>query len=176
MCIRDRSEQIRNKAVIIAEKLAKCNLVGYDQSARNTLYQALESFDFDVDKYIASGIKTETDCSAFIYAVYACLIPSMRYTGNAPTTSTMREFFKQHGFNYIADTKYCNDSTKLINGDIVVKEGSHTALFKRAVKEQTDPCLQKIAQDVIAGKYGNGTARKENLYNAIQTEVNNILK
>lgn len=174
--LRYPNENIKNMVVTAAKKLANSNLVGYDQSARNTLYHALESYGFDVDKYISSGVKTETDCSAFIYAVFSCYIPSMRYTGNAPTTSTMREFFKQHGFNYITDSKYCNNTDNLLNGDILIKEGSHTVLVYNPVKPQTDPCLKKIAEDVIAGKYGNGAARKENLYNAIQKEVNNILK
>lgn len=42
--------------------------------------------------------------------------------------------------------------------------------------------ISQIAQDVIAGKFGNGDARKARLiaagyeYNAVQAEVNRILK
>ena len=32
-----------------------------------------------------------------------------------------------------------------------------------------------FAKDVIQGKYGNGVERKENIYKAVQSEVNNIL-
>lgn len=39
----------------------------------------------------------------------------------------------------------------------------------------TEQAIHKMAEDVLAGKYGSGTARKDNLYSAIQTEVNNIV-
>lgn len=39
----------------------------------------------------------------------------------------------------------------------------------------SEQAIRKMAIDVIAGLYGNGEARKENLYKAIQTEVNSIL-
>ena len=32
-----------------------------------------------------------------------------------------------------------------------------------------------MAKDVIGGKYGNGSSRKENIYRAVQSEVNNII-
>lgn len=38
----------------------------------------------------------------------------------------------------------------------------------------SEKAIEKMAQDVIAGKYGSGTDRKENLYKAIQTKVNEI--
>lgn len=37
-------------------------------------------------------------------------------------------------------------------------------------------CITEMAQMVIDGKFGNGTARKDNIYNAIQKEVNRLLK
>ena len=35
--------------------------------------------------------------------------------------------------------------------------------------------LNEFARDVLKGKYGNGNARKENIYNIVQNEVNTIL-
>ena len=40
----------------------------------------------------------------------------------------------------------------------------------------TQEAIHKMALDVIAGKYGNGITRKNNIYKAIQAEVNKILK
>ena len=116
------------KAVEIAVKLADSNLVGYDQSERNTLYQALKAHNFNVDAYIKSGKKTETDCSAFIYAAFACVLPAMRYDGNAPTTRTMQQFFKRHGFTAYKQALYLTSDAALRTGDILIKEGSHTVL------------------------------------------------
>ncbi len=39
----------------------------------------------------------------------------------------------------------------------------------------TEQAINKMAIDVLAGKYGSGSARKENLYSTIQTEVNKIV-
>jgi hypothetical protein len=126
--LRCKDKSIAKKAAAIAKKLADSNLVGYDQSQRNTLYQALKSCNWDVDKYIASGKKTETDCSGFIYAVFCCLIAALRADGNAPTTSTMRAKFKANGFTVYTESKYLTTDSNLITGDILVKEGSHTAM------------------------------------------------
>ena len=35
--------------------------------------------------------------------------------------------------------------------------------------------ITEFAKDVLNGKYGNGDARKENIYKAVQNEVNVIL-
>lgn len=43
-------------------------------------------------------------------------------------------------------------------------------------KVTTETALKKMAEDVIAGKYGNGTRRKELLYKAVQAKVNELLK
>ena len=39
----------------------------------------------------------------------------------------------------------------------------------------SEQALEKIAQDVINGKYGNGSARKEAIYKAVQNKVNRLL-
>lgn len=188
--LRYPDKSIAAKAAAAAVKLANSNLVGYDQSERNTLYNALKSVNFDVDAYIKSGKKTETDCSAFVYAVYCCFIPGMRSNGNAPVTSTMKKQFRKWGFVVHTDSKYLSGSD-LINGDILVKESAHTAIATDGTAGGTAPvnmidiplygadvdaALTVIARDVIRGGWGKGTDRKEKLYVAIQTRVNELLK
>ena len=126
--LRYKDASVAKKAATIAKKLANSNLVGYDQYQRNTLYQALKSYGWDVDKYIKSGKKTETDCSAFMYACYCCLISSMRSDSNAPTTSTMQSFFTKHGFTAYTASKYISQDTYLTVGDVLVKPSSHTVM------------------------------------------------
>ena len=126
--LRYKDENIAKQAAIIAKKLADSNLVGYDQNQRNTLYQALKKNDFNVDKYIKSGVKTETDCSAFLYAVYCCVIPSMRADENAPTTSTMKTKYLHNGFTVYTESKYTSSDAKLKIGDVLDKPGSHAVM------------------------------------------------
>ena len=41
----------------------------------------------------------------------------------------------------------------------------------------TEQAIEKMAKDVIAGKYGNGSyIRKDNLYKVIQTKVNELMR
>lgn len=50
-----------------------------------------------------------------------------------------------------------------------------TIEFEEVNKEiTTEQAINKMAQDVIKGLYGSGATRKENLYKAIQSEVNKI--
>lgn len=191
--LRYPDDEIRLKASVAAVKLANSNLVGYDQSERNTLYKALKSCKWDVDAYIKSGKKTETDCSAFVYAVYCCFVPSMRSDSNAPVTSTMRNKYRDWSFAVITkENVNLSSGVGLTNGDIVVKENSHTAMVTDGNETATlnittskhpsiyspeiDNALTTIALDVINGKWGNGNDRKEKLYAAIQSRVNVLLK
>ena len=126
--LRYRDKEIARRVSEIAVKLANSNLVGYDQSQRNTLYQALKKYNWDVDKYIESGEKTECDCSSFIYACWCCVLPLMRGEKNAPVTAEMRDFYKASGFTCYKADKYISGTDYLRAGDILVKEGSHTAM------------------------------------------------
>ena len=184
IALRYRDYEIAKQAAAIAVKLANSNLVGYDQYHRNTLYNELRKNSFDVDKDIKSGVKTETDCSAFVYACYCCVIPAMRSNNNAPVTSTMWNFYKSYGF----DVKTPTIGT-LKNGDIVLNEMCHTAIVidenssATVTPAQSDvwsdnvkKSIDVIARDVIAGHWGNGDDRKNRIFNAIQSRVNEILK
>lgn len=187
--LRYPDKSIGAKAAAAAVKLANSNLVGYDQSERNTLYKALKAVNFDVDEYIKTGKKTESDCSSFVYAVFACFVPCMRFDGNAPVTSTMRNLYEKWAFDVFTDSDYLNGN-KLVNGDILVKERVHTVIATDGSTTATEPtnlavptynatvenAIDVIARDVIAGQWGNGTDRKEKLYSAIQTRVNELLK
>ena len=59
------------------------------------------------------------------------------------------------------------------------KEGEHTAMVYdpgETSNPEVDNALDVLARDVIAGHWGNGEARKENLYKAVQKHVNDMLK
>ena len=150
--IRCNDQKIAKKAAEIAKKLADSNLVGYDQYQRNTLYQALKKNNWDVDKYIKSGVKTETDCSAFIYAVFCCLIPKLRSDNNAPTTSTMANVYPKYGFTAYGDKKYLTTDANLKIGDILVRPGSHTVLAISEVVVKKDEPKKQVLNKVESAK------------------------
>ena len=129
MVLRCPDANIAEKAREIAIKLANSNLIGYDQYNRNSLYQELKKHNWNVDNYIKSGVKTETDCSSFVYAVYCCLIPEMRSNANAPTTSTAKSFYKKHGFKVLTANKYTKSAANLKRGDLLNKAGAHIVMY-----------------------------------------------
>lgn len=117
------------RALMIAKgkKLCKSNLVGYDQNQRNTLHTSLKKYNYNAGKYVKSGEKTETDCSAFMTVLaIASGVTELEYTNNAPTTSTMVSQFSKTG--KFSKKKYTK-SMKLLPGDILVQEGHHTVMY-----------------------------------------------
>lgn len=47
---------------------------------------------------------------------------------------------------------------------------------EKSINMNSNDYLTAFAMDVLAGKYGNGEQRKENIYNAIQNKVNELSK
>lgn len=172
--------EIAKKFVAIAKKLAACVKVGYDQSQRNDLYKELKVYNFDVDKFILSGKKVETDCSAFVYACLCVLLSNLRSDKNAPTTSDMEEYYKNKGFKVLKGEEYLNGK-KNITGDIMVRAGHHTAIFESDVDKvavyptEVESALTVIAQAVLKGTFGNMPERKEKIYRAVQDKVNSLV-
>lgn len=170
-----------NRIAEIAVLLAESNLVGYDQTQRNTLYHALECHNWNVGEYIMSGEKTECDCSSFLYAVCCCLLPTMRGQKNAPTTNTMKDFYSTRGF-YVLSGKNANTTNDHLNGDIFVKVGSHCAMVcyepernttynPNITPKELDDALQIVAKYVKIGYFKNMPDRKELIYKAVQERV-----
>lgn len=108
--------------------IANSNLAGYNQDERNTLYQALKRHNFNVPAYIASGEKTNCDCSSFVFACYAVALPAIRYDGDAPSTSEMRAAYTSWGFTAYTQSMYLTSPDHLLIGDILVSEGRHTVI------------------------------------------------
>lgn len=66
-------------------------------------------------------------------------------------------------------------NAKNIRGFGVPKYAKEVSKPSETVSEVPN-CITEIARLVIAGRFGNGEERKENIYNEIQKEVNRLLK
>ena len=152
--LRPLSSTLAEKSVEVALKLAKGNLVGYDQNQRNTLHTAMKAVGHNPDKL---KTKCETDCSAFMTeCAIAGGCKELEYSGNAPTTSTMRKAFTATGkYKAITDSKYLTSDKYLKKGDILVKEGSHTVMIVEDGSEAKTPLKPSGAKDykACASKY-----------------------
>lgn len=100
--------------------------IGYDQGGRNTLYAKAKAVGFDISK-IDSGC--ECDCSSLVHVCAIAGGANLTYGSNGFTTSTMvRAFVASGDYMKITDSKYLTSDKYLQRGDILVKEGSHTAM------------------------------------------------
>ena len=127
--LRPTKTAVANKMIKKGKKLCNSNLVGYDQNQRNTLHTQMKKNSYNAADYIKSGVKTETDCSAFMTCLAigaGAKLLEYETSGNAPTTSTMVTKFVASGlFTRLAYT----NGMSLKAGDILVKKGSHTCLY-----------------------------------------------
>lgn len=180
---------IRAKDNNIAQRIAKAmesacvnDNIGYDQNHRTTLFVQAKDKKWNISKITT---KCETDCSALVaVCVNASGVPVSKdiYTGNE--ANALKETGK---FEILTDSKYLTTDKNLKRGDILLKEGSHTAIVltdgENVVKKvKAKKSITTIAKEVIARKWGNGEDRKNSLIKAgykyadIQKEVNRLLK
>ncbi len=79
---------------------------------------------------------------------------------------------------WATSSTYVKTLTNILNGDTLKSMIKAINVTSSEIEKENiiSNAEKAIAKEVIAGKYGNGTARKENLYNSIQAAVNDTLK
>lgn len=182
--LRCNDETKRKKIAEAMEKACANNQIGYDQNQRDTLFNNVKDFGFDPSKTTKN---VETDCSALVRVCIAYAY-GKDVVGNIRTISEPSLLVKSGLFTKYTSDKYCKSSDYLLRGDILCTPVSgHTVVVlddgAPSVTTQTTPTTQtvdidKLAQDVIAGKYGSGAERKAKLgsqYDAVQKRVNELL-
>lgn len=171
--IRAKNPDMADKIALYAEQCAENDNIGYDQSQRNTLWNQWQQ-----TKDFTKVGKCECDCSSLVAVCSIAAGAHIYYGNNAPRTATMEKVYRDCGdFDIIKHSDYTTKSDYLHRGDILVKAGSHTVVVisngakidapvieKPAATTETD--LEKVARDVIKGKYGNYPNRKKNLEDA----------
>lgn len=81
-----------------------------------------------------------------------------------PADQSEKAQVKRYNYAMKYYNEFCNDN--------VVKEEE----IKVEEILSIPACVTELAKLVIAGKFGNGAARKENIYKAVQNEVNRLCK
>ncbi|MFT3951167.1 MAG: LysM peptidoglycan-binding domain-containing protein [Oscillospiraceae bacterium] len=108
-----------------AVALAGNPAVGYDQSGRTSLFDALRAVGFDYNRLT---VKCETDCSALAAVCCNCAgiggISKNVYSGNIiPAAKATGEF------DVLTDKKYLSSADYLRAGDIVVAPNCHVIIM-----------------------------------------------
>ncbi len=121
-----RAKDINVRKKIAYAMKAACNnrKIGYDQSNRSGLYNAVKGKGFDPAK---CTVLTETDCSAL---VRVCVCYALgKSIPDFNTSSEVNTLMKTGAFEKFTDDAHCKSSSKLMNGDILVtKTKGHTVV------------------------------------------------
>ena len=124
---------LRPKSATLAEQSARAceaacanSNIGYDQGGRNTLNAKAKAVNYDLAKVDAL---CECDCSSLMHVCAIAGGAKLDYGSNGYTTRTMVEAYVASGdYEKLTDNKYLTSDKYLKRGDILVKEGSHTAM------------------------------------------------
>lgn len=124
-CLRPKSEELAEKSAKACEEGCANNNIGYGQADRNSAYESFKK----TGKVSKIGLSNVDDSSFMTLCAIAGGCTKLNYKGNAPTTSTMRKCFKDTGeYEVLTDKKYLTSYEDLMRGDILLKEGEHTAM------------------------------------------------
>ena len=181
--IRCKDESIANKAAEYIIKVTNSHLVGYNQGNRNTFYQALKKHNWSIDSYIASGEKTETDCSAYVYAIYCSLIPSLRGSfeegrvsgrNNSPACQSSWTAYNRYGsglFERYTDSSIVNSDTYLKVGDLLNAKQHHIVMVV-STEGNVPSSIPPINDTYIASSYQSTGNVEQNISGA----SNNVMR
>ncbi|WP_458397838.1 endolysin-like domain-containing protein [Anaerotignum sp.] len=162
--------------------------VGYDQNQRTTLGAWCKKHDWSYKV----NTPVETDCSRMVADGINCTMKKEVFTiGSTFYTGNLGDKLMATGlFTKLTGSKYCDQDAYLMVGDIINNPARHviTALANgsKASTSSTTTSKKKsiatVAQEVIAGKWGNGETRKKKLkaagydYAAVQKKVDELMK
>ena len=141
---------LRPKSGLLAERSARacedaCQnpCIGYDQGGRNSLYALAKAADFDL---AAISSPCECDCSSLMHVCAIAGGANVTYEGNGHTTRTMASAFLGSGdYEKLTEERMLSQGANLRRGDILVKEGSHTAMVLRGSETESTPvCLLAV--------------------------------
>lgn len=123
---RARNSDVGEKIATACEAGCANPNIGYDQFQRNSLNDQAKKLGYDLRKIDTA---CETDCSAFASVCVLAAGVKLAYSGNLPTTRTLKSALAKTGeFEILIDNKYLNSTDFLRRGDILCKAGSHAVI------------------------------------------------
>lgn len=172
-CYRPKDAATANALAAAMIEACSNSHIGYDQNNRLGVINQLKKYH----TLGAIAVNTEADCSSL---VRACCIQAGFDPGNFTTYTEPGALNATGRFERAFTVK---SAEELRNGDILVtsKKG-HTVIVVSGHARTSAKAAEEIADEVIAGKWGTGAARKKALeaagynYREIQDIVNQKLK
>ena len=126
--------------------------LGYDQSGRNTGLQEAQKVGWDFSKIQNAA---EFDCSSLTAACVQAAGVTVWTGGNAPTTRTLEKFLTATGaFEALRDSKYLTGTDYLLEGDILLKPGSHVVMvLENGAKAENVPDSGAVEKQHLPAVY-----------------------
>lgn len=121
---------VRNLIAEMARKAAENDLIGYNQNKRLTFWEHLKKSNYDPSKIT---VACEADCSSCVGAIvkgagYRLNNAKMQKVSPSIYTGNERDALKSAGFEERTASKYLTSDAYLFAGDILLREGHHTAI------------------------------------------------
>lgn len=149
--LRPKTRTLAEKSAAACEAACANNLIGYDQSQRNTLNTQAKAVGYDLAKITKA---CECDCSSLMHTCAIAGGARLSYGSNGFTTRNMVKYFVASGdYEKLTDAKYLKSDKYLLRGDILVKSG-HTAM------NLTDGEGTKKDQLAVTGVWDTATTRR----------------
>lgn len=124
--LRPRSTALAEKSAQACEAACRNDNCGYDQGGRNSLNDEAKAVGYDLS-LIATPC--ECDCSSLMHVCAIAGGANLDYGSNGLTTRDMVDAFMATGqYEKLTDSKYLTSDKYLLRADVLVKEGSHTAM------------------------------------------------
>lgn len=129
--LRFPDKKVAAKIAQIARAAAENDCIGYDQGERTTYYQALKLTGWDPAKI---RVDCECDCSSstaanIIAAGHLCGVERLTKINPNMTTYNMRSALVAVGFECLTDYKHLIVSKYLKDGDILLNDSCHVAVW-----------------------------------------------
>lgn len=160
--LRHPDPEVREMLADLATQGAQNDYIGYDQYERWTFWTQLKKAGY-LPKNIYT--KCEADCSSGIisitWAIGYLLNRSELKAVNAVNTFTMRDAYREAGFQVLTDKKYLNSDKYLLRGDILLNDDHHTALnLTRGANVPEEDEMSYSQWKEYQKKYEEETAKK----------------
>ena len=124
--LRAKDPAVRKRIAQACIAACKNDNTGYDQGGRNTLLVEAQKVDWDFSEI---DTPNESDCSSLATACVQAAGVDVWDGGNAHTTRTLQQaLLATGGFDALKDEKYLTGTDYLLEGDILLKPGSHVVI------------------------------------------------
>lgn len=164
----------RNLIAEMARKAAENDLIGYDQNERLTFWKHLKASNYDPAKIT---VACEADCSSGVGAIvkgagYRLGNTKMQKISSDIYTGNERAELKSAGFKERTASKYLTSDAYLFAGDILLREGHHTAInLTNGIHAFSSTSIKGKLN--IDGVWGQDTTRA--LQSALNTKMDGII-